>query len=216
MDVTRIDEGLWRWASPHPAWVAGATWDPVVGSTFVDTGTQIVLVDPFVPVEPGQAERFWHALDRDVERAGSAPTVVMTTRRHAWSAEDVRGRYPGARVLAPDTEREETLRASIVDGWFGPGDSLPTGIRSHPSGDRSEAVLWLPAHRTLVVGNVLVGGDDGTVVYGEGIVPDVAPAGAVAAALRPLLALPIERILTSHGAPVLADGHAALAAALRG
>lgn len=216
MDVTRIDEGLWRWASPHPAWAPGATWDPVVGSTFVDTGTEIVLVDPFVPVEPGEAERFWRALDRDVERAGSAPTVVLTTRRHAWSAADVRGRYPGAQVLAPDAEREETLRAMIVDGWFGPGESLPTGIRSHPSGDPGEAALWLAAHRTLVVGNVLVGADDGTVVHGEGIVPGVAPADAVSAALRPLLALPIERILPSHGVPVLAEGHAALAAALGG
>jgi len=30
----------------------------------------------------------------------------------------------------------------------------------------------------------------------------------------PLLVLPVERVLTSHGPPVLADGHAALARAL--
>jgi hypothetical protein len=32
--------------------------------------------------------------------------------------------------------------------------------------------------------------------------------------LRPLLDLPVERVLVSHGEPVLADGRAALAAAL--
>ena len=35
------------------------------------------------------------------------------------------------------------------------------------------------------------------------------------ASLRPLLDLPIEQVLVSHGEPVLADGHARLAELLR-
>jgi hypothetical protein len=37
---------------------------------------------------------------------------------------------------------------------------------------------------------------------------------AVVESLRPLLELPVERVLVAHGEPVLADGHKALAAAL--
>jgi hypothetical protein len=36
----------------------------------------------------------------------------------------------------------------------------------------------------------------------------------LAASLRPLLELPVERVLVSHGEPVLQDGSQALAAAL--
>jgi hypothetical protein len=38
----------------------------------------------------------------------------------------------------------------------------------------------------------------------------------LAASLRPLLDLPVERVLVSHGDPVLAGGRDALAAALGG
>lgn len=174
-----------------------------------------MLIDAFLPVDGEQADRFWRALDRDVERAGSAPTVVLTTRRHAWSAAAVRARYEGARVLAPDSAHEETLAATPVDVWFAAGDTLPTRITAHASGQEGEVVLWVEAHRTLVVGNVLVG-DGGGIAHGEGTIPGLAPAAVTAPALRPLLALPVERILPGHGAPVLESGAAALAALLAG
>lgn len=174
-----------------------------------------MLIDAFLPVDDEQADRFWRALDRDVERAGSAPTVVLTTRRHAWSAAAVRARYDGARVLAPDAAREETLAATPVDGWFVAGDTLPTGITAHASGEEGEVVLWVEAHRTLVAGNVLVG-KGGGVAHGEGTIPGLAPADVTRPALLPLLGLPVERILPAHGAPVLEGGAAALATLLGG
>ena len=46
--------------------------------------------------------------------------------------------------------------------------------------------------------------------------PSGATAAQMRASLRPLLELPIERLLVSHGEPVLAGGRRALAAALAG
>ena len=85
----------------------------------------------------------------------------------------------------------------------------------------AETLFWLPAHGALVSGDLLLGDGDGGVRvapaswfsandeerswYREGLPRDVAP----------LLDLPIERVLVSHGEPVLSGGRDALAAALR-
>lgn len=207
MEVTRIDEGLWRWTASLPGSAAG---DDPVGCTFVDTGDAIVVVDPAVPAAPDQRARFWRALDGDVDRAGAAPTVVLTTPRHARSAADVRARYAGARVLAPADAGPPP--GVPVDHRFAAGEALPAGVEARPSGRPGEAVLWLPAHRTIVTGDVLRGGAGGLVL--APLAPD--ERGAVAAALRALLALPLDRALPAHGAPVTSGARAALASALGG
>ena len=69
--------------------------------------------------------------------------------------------------------------------------------------------------RITVVGDVLLGDADGGVRvapddwFAEGTDPQ-----AFRAVMRPLLELPLERILVGHGRPVLEDAQAKLAAAL--
>lgn len=213
MEVSRIEEGLWRWTAPLPGPCDGRDGAPeLVGCAFVDTGAEIVVVDPLVPRDPDDRERFHRALDRDVERAGSPPTVVLTVRRHAWSAAEIRDRYPGARVLAPDDARRETLARTPVDGWVAPGADLPAGIRAIAAADPGELVLWLAAHRALVAGDVVRGIGAGRLALADAA--DPARRAHAVAALRPLLALGVERVLPSHGEPVPAGGRAALAALL--
>ena len=76
-----------------------------------------------------------------------------------------------------------------------------------------ERVYWIPEHCALVLGDVVIsrGGElelprpwIGEEHYAE-----------VVEGLRPLLELPVERVLVTHGEPVLENGRAALAAALR-
>jgi hypothetical protein len=50
----------------------------------------------------------------------------------------------------------------------------------------------------------------------ESWLPGTKKHGDLAASLRPLLDLPVERILVSHGEPVLANGTRALVEALSG
>ena len=78
-------------------------------------------------------------------------------------------------------------------------------------------MFWLPAAATLVPGDRLIGARGGRLA----LCPE-SWLGAVhvdrrglAELLRPLvLELPIERVLVSHGEPVLRDGRAALVRAI--
>ncbi|MDX6439946.1 MAG: Metallo-beta-lactamase superfamily [Gaiellaceae bacterium] len=75
-------------------------------------------------------------------------------------------------------------------------------------------MYWLPDHRTLVPGDSLMGDGSGGIT----VCPETWLEGDAAAVLRrelrSLLELPLERVLVSHGAPVLEDGRAALERAL--
>jgi hypothetical protein len=62
---------------------------------------------------------------------------------------------------------------------------------------------------------VLLGDADGGVrCCPESWLPAGVGHAELRAALAPLLELPVERVLVSHGTPVLEDGHAALSRAL--
>jgi hypothetical protein len=81
-------------------------------------------------------------------------------------------------------------------------------------------MFWLAGQRALVPGDRIMGARGG----GLRMCPEswlrYLPSGLTLAALRellrPLLELPIERVVVSHGEPVLAEGRAALAEALEG
>ena len=80
-------------------------------------------------------------------------------------------------------------------------------------------MFWLAEHRALVPGDRIIGAPGGGLRLCPGVVARL-PAerhhvAELAEALRPLLELPIERVLVSHGEPVLSGGRNALAAALR-
>jgi hypothetical protein len=107
-------------------------------------------------------------------------------------------------------------RTDAVTDTFRPGDDLPGGIVAFASGRRSELVLWIAAHRALVPGDSILGAEEGGVrLCPESWLPASVRHPHMRAALEPLLELPIERILVSHGEPVLTGGRDALARALQ-
>ena len=122
----------------------------------------------------------------------------------------------GARVWAPNRGRAAIARrAGVVTDAFGRDDPLPGGLLSFPTARAAEVVFWIPDHRTLVPGDALLGdGAGGIRMCPVSWLPAGKGHAELAASLRPLLDLPVERVLLSHGTPVLADGRAALAAAL--
>ena len=208
MEVSQIEPGLWRWTGYHEE------WNDDVGCVFCETDDGIVLVDPLVP--PEDVDRFWDALDRDVERLGGRVHVLVTIFWHTRSTTAMVDRY-GARVWAPTTSRAAVARrARAVTDAFRPGDPLPGGIEAFRTARRTEVVYWLPQQRALVPGDVLVGdGEAGVRMCPESWLPPSTGHRDLAASLRPLLELPVARILVSHGEPVLRDAKTALAAALR-
>ena len=85
----------------------------------------------------------------------------------------------------------------------------------------AEVVCWLPEHRAVVAGDVLLGAGAKPRATREPL--RLCPEGWLGNAthedlretLRPLLELPVERVLVSHGEPVLRGGRRALERVLR-
>jgi hypothetical protein len=196
VDVTRIDEGLWRWTTAHPEWKPGDDWDQDVGCVYWEAADAVVLVDPLVPREQAQRERFLASLDRDVERRGQPVVILLTCSWHARSAPELVERY-GGRVHDPSAVEE-----------------LPGAVVAVPAPTAEEVVYWLPDARSVVPGDALVGTDAGLTLCPESWLDSRGGLDQLAGDLAPLLDFPVERVLTSHGTPVLDDGRAALARAL--
>jgi hypothetical protein len=222
MRVQRMAEGLWRWTAPHPEWRDGAGWDRTVGSVYCETPDAVVLIDPLIPDDGADRERFWDALDRDVERLRVPVVVLLTCRWHVRGAGTVRRRYAAA-VWAPPNAVDglEGLDGALVLG----NEARPVaGVETHlmglPSPTGDEAVFWLSEYRALVPGDVLLGDGAGGVRlappewysdspaerhwYGEELVPG----------LHRFAARDLSMLLVSHGEPVVHGASAALRAAL--
>jgi len=209
---TQLKPRLWYWTAPHPDWAPDQGgdhgWEPDVGCyayVSADGGT-LVLVDPLVPA--GEEDGFWRALDGDVEHHGP-PNVLVTIFWHARSAQAILDRYEGARVWAYAPAQDELSKRTTVSDVYELGDPLPAGIEAHAAGgDGHEVAIRLPEYDAVVVGDAMIAA--------PGAAPRVWPEDeSVRAALRALLDHPLELLLLTHGAPVLADGGAALARALQ-
>ena len=193
--VTEIAPGLRRWTALHEE------WREEVASLAVETDDGLVLIDPIDP--PRGVARpehvlltvFWH-----LRSSGELPAP------HVWASKR------GVRRLA---NRGIEVTDAIEDGA-----SLPGGIRAFPTARDSELVFWLPEQKALVVGDVLLGAgakpnasDDALRLCPPRWLGKASHAD-LRRSLRPLLELPVQRVLVSHGKPLLRGGKKALAAVI--
>lgn len=191
--MREIAPGLWRWTAPHPAWRPGAEpdspddWDESVGSALYIGRDTAVFIDPLVPPDE---EQFWSWADERVSERNVA--VLTTLLPHRRSREQVAHRY-----------RASTSRVRR---------NLPDGVESIVLRGARETMFWLPEHRTLVPGDRILGAPGGGLMlcpeswlYWVRVNRD-----QLRTLLEPLLDLPIERVLVSHGDPVLSGGAEAL------
>jgi glyoxylase-like metal-dependent hydrolase (beta-lactamase superfamily II) len=195
MNVLEIAPGLWLWSAPHPNWRGATHWPEDVNCVYYEAPNATVLVDPLVPA--GEETRFWNALDRDVERAGRPVVILLTVPWHKRSAPIVAERY-GASVWAHEAGHERLS----YPAESGP---LPAGVEVFvPEGiDEGEVAFLIRAHKALVVAEFFMGVDGGLSLR---VSPALQDRKALDDSLRRLLDLPIERVVVSHGQPVLHDG----------
>jgi hypothetical protein len=206
MPPSEIAPGLLRWTAPHPEWRPGieagdpGDWAQMVGSVLYEAPAAVVLIDPLLPADGREEFLAW--LD---ERVAERPVSVLTTIRwHRRDREQIAARYS-----------ENSTRA-----W----NYIPPGVQLKPLQGAGEVMYWLAGVATLVPGDSLLGvgagRNAGPPVKGLAVCPESWLADVMldrprtAEAMRPLLELPIERVLVSHGEPVLQDGRAALARAI--
>ena len=161
-----------------------------MGSVAYCTDGTLLLVDPLVP------DDVWPNLD---ELARDRRVHVLTTIPwHRRSRDAVVARY-GAQTS-------------------GAKRNLPPGVVTVTLRGAGETLVWLPEPRALIPGDRLLGdGCGGLRLCPESWLRYLSPGitrAELRGLLRPLLDLPIELVLTSHGEPVLEEGQAALERAL--
>jgi glyoxylase-like metal-dependent hydrolase (beta-lactamase superfamily II) len=193
--MLEIAPGLRRWTTRHEE------WEEEVGSLAVETSDGLVLIDPIDP-------------PREVARPDH---VLVTIYYHGRST----GELGAKRVWAPArSSRPLESRGIEVTDAFRAGDELPGGIRAIQTARAAEVVYWLPAQRALVVGDVLLGAGAKPRATSDPLrlCPErwlgKGTHDELRRTLRPLLDLPVESVLVSHGVPILSGGKDALAVAL--
>ena len=213
MDVTRLAEGLWRWTAPHPDWTpeegGSDGWDREVASLYLEAPDRVVLIDPLVPSD--ERDRFFDALDRDVERASRPVAIVLSLYDHERSAAELVERY-GAELWAPAASVPR-IEAAVTHP-FAPGDALPGGLEALDAGRRGEVLLWIPAHGTLFTGDAILGSPDGLRRCPDSWVSDGFDPERFRELLVQTLELPVRRVVPAHGAVVEDGAHDALQAAI--
>jgi glyoxylase-like metal-dependent hydrolase (beta-lactamase superfamily II) len=211
--VQELRPGLWRWTGLHPDWSAEEDWGEEVSCYYAEAEDAITLIDPLIP--PEDSARFLEVLDRDVARAGLPVHILITIFWHARSAAELLDRYPGARVWAHEPARELVEERAPVTDVFRPGETLPGGIFAVDGHRAFEVLFSIPAHRAIVTGDVLLGTRDGglTLCPEEWLGPRD-PQEVRRGIREGLRDFPVERVLPTHGEPILDDAARALAGAL--
>jgi glyoxylase-like metal-dependent hydrolase (beta-lactamase superfamily II) len=199
--VTLVELAPWlrRWTAWHEE------WRQHVGSVCLETDEEVVVVDPLVPDDG--AEEIWRGIER-----GKPVHVLVTVFWHTRSTAEVVART-GASVWAPSRGRPAVARrAGTVDRPFKPGEVLPAGVEAVPSARANEVVYVIPSHAAVVPGDVVLGAKEGPGLRlcPAGWLPEGVGLDELCRSLLPLLDRPVERVLVSHGEPVLEDAHAEL------
>jgi glyoxylase-like metal-dependent hydrolase (beta-lactamase superfamily II) len=84
---------------------------------------------------------------------------------------------------------------------FSAGDRLSFGVDAFPGREPPyDVVLWIESHRAVAIGDTLIEGSHGIEIMETWLAEGVTR-GQVIEGLRPLLALPVEFVLPTHGAP---------------
>jgi hypothetical protein len=191
VELQQVAPGLWRWTAAHPEWEAPkevdspADWPREVGCVAYDSGDTLVLIDPLV------VDGEFSGLDALAEDKQEV-AVLVTVEFHERSRDDVKRRYDASTAVPEAVTAFEIIGAG-------------------------ETIYWLPEQRALVPGDRILGDrppglrmcPESWLRYLGGYTQD-----DLRVRLQPLLDLPVELVLVSHGEPVLRDGRAALERAL--
>jgi glyoxylase-like metal-dependent hydrolase (beta-lactamase superfamily II) len=219
--VRELRPGLWHWQAPHPGWRPGEPWDQNVSSYAIVDGERLLLFDPLgVPseLEALAAEREtaivltapWHERDsqRLVERLGARvftpppDTAQYLMETYGLTAEQAGDGSPDIVWLLKEGLGEAHLYAA--------GDRLPFGADVLAGHKPNDTVLWIESQGAVISGDTLVDFGQGLEINERWLPPGVTR-DEIAERLRPLLALPVEHVLPTHGGPT---GRAALERAL--
>jgi hypothetical protein len=211
----RLVKGLWRWTERHPEWHPGE-FGSEVACFAVDAGDDTLLIDPLLPEDP---EPVLELVGRIL---GKRLTILITIPYHVRSSEELWRRFGGEAETAILGHRACAKRLSDRSGFreLEVGRELPAGLTAHRIGKprRYEMPLLVPSHRALVFGDAVAEAGGALRVWSADKVDDRVERfyrERFNPTLKPLLELDFDRVLVTHGQPVLKDGKRELRSALR-
>ena len=187
--MEELATGVWHWEAPHPEW-DDSVWPQVVSSYAIDDGERLLLFDPI-------------ATPDELVTGGGELVVVLTCPWHERDTRDLVEQHdppvfvtdPGAG--SPDVEW--LLSGEAGDPHlYSPGGGLPAGLEALPGREPNDVVLWVPSRRAVVAGDTLADFGDGLMIHEPWL---STPREQVVEQLRPLLDLPVEHVLATHGGP---------------
>jgi glyoxylase-like metal-dependent hydrolase (beta-lactamase superfamily II) len=209
--VRELRPGLWHWEAAHPEWRPSEPWSENVSSYAIDDGERLLLFDPLAV--PGEIEE---------RSAGRETAIVLTAPWHERDAQGLVERL-GVPVYTPLPDTAEDLMRTwgitaeqagegspdliwlLREGKgearpYSAGDRLPVEVEAFPGQKPNDAVLWIESHRAVIAGDTLADFGDGPQINPRWLRADVTREQVIEG-LRPLLALPVEHLLETHGGP---------------
>jgi hypothetical protein len=192
-ELAALGDGVWRWTLRHPDWHPRTEFGREVACFAVRDGADTVLIDPLF--DDAVAEQLDALVEGDV-------TVAITIPYHVRSAADAAARWDARIVGHPDLARR-------LDGL--PVEEAAPGVRRFPIPRHKERPVEVA--RALAFGDRIVGVGGGLRIWAQRAFGE-RHRRLLRGWLEPLLEHDFERVLVTHGAPVLKNGRAALAEAL--
>jgi glyoxylase-like metal-dependent hydrolase (beta-lactamase superfamily II) len=190
--VQEVAAGVWHWQAPHPEWDE-SVWPQLVSSYAIDDGERLLLFDPIAT----PAEIVARADRRDL-------VVVLTSPWHERDARSLVDTHnPPVFVTDPgegSPDVEWLLSGAIGDPrLYSTEGGLPDGVEAaFPGREPNDVVLWVPSRGAMIAGDTLVDFGDGLTIHEPWL---STPRGQVVGQLLPLLDLPVEHVLATHGGP---------------
>jgi glyoxylase-like metal-dependent hydrolase (beta-lactamase superfamily II) len=190
--VEEVATDVWHWQAPHPEW-EDSVWPQVVSSYAIDDGERLLLFDPIATPE------------EIVTSADGRELVVVLT--NPWHERDTRAlvekHNPRVFVTQPEAgspDLEWLLSGDAGDAQlYSAGGSLPDGVEAaFPGREPNDVVLWVASRRAIVAGDTLVDFGDGLMIHEPWLSTS---REEVVDQLLPLLDLPVEHVLATHGGP---------------
>ncbi|HEX5558591.1 MAG TPA: MBL fold metallo-hydrolase [Gaiellales bacterium] len=187
--MEQLREGIWRWEARHPSWSEDDGgpdgWGPEVASYAIEAGGRLLLVDPLAV--PSYAEQL---------ASGCDTAIVLTCPWHERDARALGERLGLPIYVPPPDDGEGEPTPGTV---YAAGEVLPGGAQAFPGIEPNDLVLWIEERRALVLGDTLVDRGEGLEIPLTWL--RAVTLAEVLATLRPLLDLPVELVLPTHGPP---------------
>ena len=185
--MRELQAGVWWWEAPHPEWTEPDDWTTRgVSSYAIDTGDRLLLFDPLAV--PAEVEEL---------AAGRETAIVLTSPWHRRDAVSLADRLDAViHVPPPDPPDPDPVPGQV----FRAGDRLPVGVEAFAGVEENDLMLWVESRRALVTGDRLIDPGSGLELPTAWLPEDMSRERALEI-LHPLLDLPVELVLPTHGPP---------------